>query len=236
LRIRCVLLGLNDTLYDASMQVYMARINAVRAMLEAGVPLDFESTFNALKSVVSEYGDNFDRHFDLTLQKLGVNSTDRVIAAAITAYHDTKFAFLKPFPETVPTLLALRDKKYSIGVVSYGKPVKEWEKLVRLGLQHLFHHVTVNDGDGLVLKNFREILESLNVESAETVFVGARVEKEIKAANEAEVISVRMRKGEFRSEEPSTSNGIPRFEISKLSEIFSVIRQVERKEAAEQEE
>jgi putative hydrolase of the HAD superfamily len=231
-----VLFGLNDTLYDASMQVYMARINAVRAMLEAGVPLDFESTFNALKSVVSEYGDNFDRHFDVTLQKLGVNRTDRVIAAAITAYHDTKFAFLRPFPETVPTLLALRDKKYSIGVVSYGKPVKEWEKLVRLGLQHLFHHVTVNDGDGLVLKNFQETLESLNVEAAESIFVGARIQKEIRTANEAEIVSVRVRKGEFRIEEPSTSDGIPRFEIGKLSEIFSVIRQVERKETVAEEE
>jgi putative hydrolase of the HAD superfamily len=229
------LFGLNDTLYDASMQVYMARINAVRAMLEAGVPLDFESTFNALKSVVSEYGENFDRHFDITLQKLGVKRTDRVVAAAITAYHDTKSAFLKPFPETVPTLLALRDKKYSIGVVSYGNPVKEWEKLVRLGLQHLFHYVTVNDGDSLAPKNFHDSLESLDVQATETVFVGAKLQKEIKVANEAEVLSVRIRKGDFRSEEPSTSNGIPRFEISKLSEIFSVIRQVERKEAAEED-
>ncbi|WXG43453.1 MAG: HAD family hydrolase [Promethearchaeati archaeon SRVP18_Atabeyarchaeia-1] len=235
MKIKCVLFGLGDTLYDASMQVYMARINAVRAMLEAGIPLDFESTFNALKSVVSEHGEDFDRHFDLTLQKLGVKRTDRVVAAAITAYHDTKSAFLKPFPETIPTLLALRDRRYSIGVISYGRPVKEWEKLVRLGLQHLFHYVVVNDGDKLVLKNFQDAFESMNVEAAETIFVGARLQKEIKTANEAEVVSVRIRRGEARTEEPSTSDCIPKFEIGKLSEMFSVIRQVERKEAAEEE-
>lgn len=235
MKVKCVLFGLNDTLYDASLQVYMARINAVRAMLEAGVPLDFESTYNALKSVVSEKGENFDRHFDVTLQKLGVNRTHRVIAAAITAYHDTKFAFMKPFPETVPTLLALRDKKFSIGVISFGKPVKEWEKLVRLGLQHMFHHVTVNDGDKLIASNFQEILEPLNSETGETIFVGAKLQREIKAANEAEVVSVRIRKGEFKTEEPSTSDCIPRFEITKLSEVFSVIRQVDRKEAVEEE-
>jgi putative hydrolase of the HAD superfamily len=233
LKIKCVLFGLNDTLYDASLQLYMARINAVRAMLEAGIPVDFESTFKALKSIVSERGDNFDRHFDLTLQRLGVNRTDRVIASAITAYHDTKFAYLRPFPETFPTLLELRDKKYSIGMISYGRPVKEWEKLVRLGLQHLFHHVTVNEGDKLALKSFQEILESLSAEVAETIFVGAKLEKEIRIANEANVISVRIRKGEFRAEEPATSDCIPRFEIAKLSDIFSVIKQVEEETSSE---
>lgn len=224
-----MLFGLNDTLYDASLQVYMARINAVRAMLEAGIPLDIESTYSTLKSVVAEYGDNFEKHFDVTLQKLGVKRTDRVIAAAIAAYHDTKFAFLRPFPETIPTLLDLRDQKYKIGVVSYGKPVKEWEKLVRLGLQHLFHNVTIKDGDKLVPESFGEALRSLDLNAKETVFVGAKLEKEIKPANEAGVISVRIGRGEFRTEEPSSSSTIPRFEINKLSEIFYVIKQVDRK-------
>jgi putative hydrolase of the HAD superfamily len=229
LKVKCVLFGLNDTLYDASLQVYMARINAVRAMLEAGVPLDIESTYSTLKSVVAEHGDNFEKHFDVTLQKLGVKRTDRVIAAAIAAYHDTKFAFLRPFPETIPTLLDLRDQKYKIGVVSFGKPVKEWEKLVRLGLQHLFHNVTIKDGDKLVPESFGEALSSLDLDAKETVFVGAKLEKEIKPANEAGVISVRIGRGEFRTEEPSSSSTIPRFEINKLSEIFYVIKQVDKK-------
>jgi putative hydrolase of the HAD superfamily len=229
LKVKCVLFGLNDTLYDASLQVYMARINAVRAMLEAGIPLDIESTYSTLKSVVAEYGDNFEKHFDVTLQKLGVKRTDRVIAAAIAAYHDTKFAFLRPFPETIPTLLDLRDQKYKIGVVSYGKPVKEWEKLVRLGLQHLFHNVTIRDGDKLVPESFGEALRSLDLDAKETIFVGAKLEKEIKPANEAGVISVRIGRGEFRTEEPSSSSTIPRFEINKLSEIFYVIKQVDKK-------
>jgi putative hydrolase of the HAD superfamily len=207
----------------------MARINAVRAMLEAGVPLDIESTYNTLKAVVTEYGENFEKHFDVTLQKLGVKRTDRVIAAAIAAYHDTKFAFLRPFPETVPTLLDLRDQKYMIGVVSFGRPVKEWEKLVRLGLQHLFYHVTISDGDKLVPSSFEEILRALDSDAEEAVFIGSKLEKEIKPANEARVISVRIRRGEFRTEEPSSSGTIPKFEINKLSEIFSVIKQVNRK-------
>jgi putative hydrolase of the HAD superfamily len=229
-----VLFGINDTLYDASLQVYMARINAVRAMLEAGVPLDIESTYGTLKNVVTEYGDNFDKHFDVTLQKLGVKRTDRVIAAAISAYHDTKFAFLRPFPETVPTLLDLRDQKYKIGVVSFGRPVKEWEKLIRLGLQHLFYHVTINEGDKLVPENFGEVLRSLDYETDEAIFIGSKLEKEIKPANEAGVISVRIRRGEFRTEEPSSSSTIPRFEVNKLSEIFYIIKQVDKKGEKEQ--
>jgi putative hydrolase of the HAD superfamily len=216
------------------MQQYMARINAVKAMLEAGVPTDFESTYNALRSSVAEYGDNFDKHFDNTLERLGIKRTDMVVAAAIAAYHDTKFAFLRPFPETVPTLLTLRDKQYKIGAVSYGRPVKEWEKLVRLGLHHLLHQVTISLGDKLLPENFKEILSTLKSKPEEAIFVGARAQKEIKAANQSGVISVRMRRGEIRTEEPSTSDSIPKFEISKLSEIFSVIGQVEKKEGKEE--
>jgi putative hydrolase of the HAD superfamily len=233
MKVKCVLFGINDTLYDASLQLYMARINAVKAMLEAGVPTDFESTYNALKSAVAEHGDNFDKHFDVALERLGVKRTDRVIAAAISAYHDTKFAFLRPFPETVPTLLSLRDRKYSIGVISYGKPVKEWEKLVRLGLQHLFHQVTINETDKLIPEDFKEILKLLNAKPEETIFVGARTQKEIRAANQSGVVSVRIRRGELRTDEPSTSDCIPKFEIKRLSDVFSVIEQVERKERKE---
>jgi putative hydrolase of the HAD superfamily len=233
MKVKCVLFGINDTLYDASLQLYMARINAVKAMLEAGVPTDFESTYNALKSAVAEYGDNFDKHFDVALERLGVKRTDRVIAAAIAAYHDTKFAFLRPFPETVPTVLSLRDRKYSIGVISYGKPVKEWEKLVRLGLQHLFHQVTINVADKLLPEDFKEILKLLNAKPEESIFVGARIQKEIRAANQSGVISVRIRRGELRTDEPSTSDCIPKFEIKRLSDVFSVIEQVERKERKE---
>jgi putative hydrolase of the HAD superfamily len=233
MKVKCVLFGINDTLYDASLQRYMARINAVKAMLEAGVPTDFESTYKALQSAVAEYGDNFDKHFDIALERLGVKRTDRVIAAAIAAYHDTKFTFLRPFPETVPTLLSLRDKKYCIGAMSYGKPVKEWEKLVRLGLQHLFHQVTINEADKLLPEDFEEILKLLSAKPEESIFVGARTLKEIRAANQSGVVSVRMRRGELRTDEPSTSDCIPKFEIKRLSDIFSVIEQVERKERKE---
>lgn len=228
--VRCVLFSIDDTLYDASLQKYLARMNAVRAMVEAGLPVDPETTFNTLKVVVAEYGEDYDRHFDRTLERLGLKVSARIIAAAVAAYHDTKFAYLKPHPETVPTLIKLRERGYKIGVVSAGNPVKQWEKLIRLGLQHIFHHVVIAREVGcekLEPRVFEEALRALNVSPKDAMFVGCSLSEEIAQAKAAGLTTVRVKRGVHRSETPRTSEEIPDYEISTLTEIFKIIGEKE---------
>jgi len=232
LPVRCVLFSIDDVLYDSSLQAYLARMNAVRAMVEAGLPVDPETTFNVLKSVVAEYGRDYGKHFDRTLERLGLKVSSRIIAAAVAAYHDTKFAYLRPYPDTVPTLIKLREQGYRIGVASPGNPVKQWEKLIRLGLQHIFHHVVISMEVGcerLEPKVFEEALKPFNVSHREAVYVGCRLNTEIRPAKRAGLITVRIRRGEHRSEEPKSSEEIPDYEISSLSEIFTVLDEISKR-------
>jgi putative hydrolase of the HAD superfamily len=105
--------------------------------------------------------------------------------------------------------------------------VKQWQKLVSLGLQHCFHAVVISEDLGLEKFNkavIEAMVNTLKVANAETIFVGAHPKTEISIADEAGVIPVRLRKGESKLEKTSESK--PWREISKLSEIFQIIQQL----------
>ncbi len=229
--IKCLLFGLDDTLYDASVQMEAARLNAIKAMIEAGLPSDIESSFNTLKSIVKEYGPHYNQHFDRLLEQLGLKWNPRVIAAGVLAYRETSLAYLKPFPDTLPTLVKLRDEGYKLGAVACGKPVKQWQKLIQLGVQHLFHFATFSEQTGtspIETDLFRSAINELYVQPSETIYVGNRLDTEITSANEIGVTSVRIRKGEYGIEEPSPPKLAAKYEISKLSEIFDILKRLSR--------
>ncbi|MEM3423311.1 MAG: haloacid dehalogenase, partial [Nitrososphaeria archaeon] len=54
-----ILFGLENTLYDADLQLSMARMNAVKAMVAEGLPLNHESLYIMLEQIVKEYGVHF---------------------------------------------------------------------------------------------------------------------------------------------------------------------------------
>jgi putative hydrolase of the HAD superfamily len=231
MKIKCVLFGIDDVLYDASFQMSTARLNAIKAMIEAGLPTDIETAYRMLQSVVKECGSDYNKHFDKLLERLGLKWNPRVIAAGVAAYRETSSAYLKPYADTFPTLLKLREAGYKIGIVSEGRAVKQWQKLIQLGIQHLFDSVLSSEEVGSqVMKPemFRPVLKTFTVRPSQTIFVGNKLETDILCANEAKVISVRIRKGENRTKEPESAKTRPEYEISKISEIFKVIGKAEK--------
>jgi putative hydrolase of the HAD superfamily len=228
MRIKCVLFNIEDTLYDATMQINMARLNSIKAMIEAGLPADLQNTYDSLEEIVKEYGPNYNRHFDRLLERLGLKWNPRVIAAGVIAYRETSAAYLKPYPDTVPVLLKLRESSYTLGAISEGLAVKQWQKLTQLGIQHLFHHLITSEEigeDRVTIKLFKKILSQLKVTPKETLFVGNKLDTDISSANQLSIVSARIRKGKFKTEEPSSPNMTPKYEISRLSELIQILEE-----------
>jgi putative hydrolase of the HAD superfamily len=75
------------------------------------------------------------------------------------------------------------------------------------------------------------VLKDLKIKPEQAIFVGSRPEPEILCANKAKVASVRIRRGENRTHEPESSGSTPKFEISRLSEVFTVLEEIEKKMA-----
>ena len=231
LNVKAVVFDVDDTLYDSSLQMRMTRLNAMRAMIEAGLPIDLEMGYKALEEMVKKHGPHYTRHFDELLERLGLRWNPRVIAAGVVAYRETSEAYLKPFADTVPTLIRLRDSGYKLGVASDGRSVKQWQKLIQLGIHHLFHSVVIAEDLGteeFSVDIFKKCLEDLEVIPEEAIHVSCRPNTGILYADKAGLITVRMRKGDSRIEEPATPEAEARYEIERLSEIFDVLENLDQ--------
>ncbi len=222
-RVKAVLFGIDDVLYDATFQTTNARLSAVRAMIQAGLPVDLETGYRTLEEIVKELGSDNTKHFDRLMEKLGLKWNPSVVAAGVVAYRETNPIYLKPYPDTMPTILRLRDLGVKVGCASGGKSVKQWQKLVSLGLQYCFHAVVISEDLGLNTFN-KEVIEKtvnlLGVPGPETFYVGTNPKTELAVADDAHLIPVRLRKGDSRSEKTIESKA--RHEVDKLSEILEL--------------
>ena len=226
-KMKAVVFGIDDVLYDATYQTTNARLSAVRAMIEAGLPVDVETGYRTLEDIVKELGPDNNRHFDKLMERRGLKWNPSVVAAGVVAYRETYPVYLKLYPDTMPTILRLRESGFRVGCASGGKSVKQWQKLVSLGLQHCFHAVVISEDLGLA--TFRkevidQVVKMLGAESSETVYVGTNPKTEIPVANEAHVIPVRLRRGDSRSEK--TTEPKPVHEIEKLSQILELVQRL----------
>jgi len=225
-KIKAILFDIEDTLYDSSLQMRMTRLNAIRAMNEAGLPVDLEAGYKMLEDIVKDYGPHYTKHFDKLLERLGLKWNPRVIAAGVVAYRETSQAYLKPFSDTVPTLIKLRDLGYKLGVIAEGRSVKEWQKLIQLGVDHIFHLVLISEDLGteeLDVDQFLEGIRRLNVKPEEAVYVSSKPNRGIIYANKAGLVTVRMRWGDSLAEEPREPEGRANYTINRLSEILKIL-------------
>jgi putative hydrolase of the HAD superfamily len=198
-------------------------MSAVKAMREAGLPIDVETAYRKLEEIANERGPDDTRHFDTLLERLGLKCNPEVIAAGVGTYRATSPVYLTPFPEAVPILLKLRDAGYKLGVASKGRAVKQWQKLIQLGLEHLFHAVTVSEETGqeqFTTEVLSRTLDKLAVKREEAVFMGCDLAHEIAVANAAKMITVRIRTGADRTSRPRDAGEKPAYEIGKISEVF----------------
>jgi putative hydrolase of the HAD superfamily len=220
---KAFIFDLDNTLYDTRAQVKAARENALRAMISAGLKATEEEAIKALTIVVKDRGPNFSRHFDEMFSVLGVEYNPKVVAAGTIAYHEARTAHLVPYSDTVPTLIALRESGYKVGVVTEGVPVKQWAKLIWLGLGDFFHTVVVASDEKTRKpspKAYLEAAKNLNLRPSDCVVVGDRLDKDIAGAKKAGMISVQLVRESAAIISPSGSDETPDYLIGKLEDLL----------------
>jgi len=225
--IKAVLFDVDNVLYSSSHQVEMARRAAVEAMVKEGLEMPVEEAFKRLEELVAKYGSNFNKHFDLLVgsQKRG----NRIIAAGIVAYHNTKRTYLKPYNDTLPTITKLKNLGYKIGVITDGLAIKQWEKLIRLGLQDLFDTVVISEEAGAEKpdqKLFQKACSDIGVEPKDCMYIGDRLDTDIIGANRANMVSVRLLRGKYKDQKPSGLQDRPNYEIKRLGEVLEILKEL----------
>jgi len=223
--IKAVFFDIDGTLYDSRLLAERSRKNAVRAMIEAGLPAEEEEAMSKLASIVKKHGANYDNHYDKLLEEYGVKKSRRIVAAGVVAYHNTKTAYLVPYRETIPALLDIRDIGLKLGVISNGLSVKQWEKIIRLGLQHFFHTVVISQEvrvekpDPLI---FEKAAIAANAKPGECVIVGDRLDRDICGGNEAGFVTVQVVR-EGSNIKPSKKMEEPDYIISDFTSLPELV-------------
>ena len=200
-----VFFDLDDTLFSTSVFSRQARRNAVEAMVAAGLQAPVEDCMRELDEVLTEFGSNYEHHFERLLQRLspealGPSNPALLSAAAVIAYHDTKFRQLAPFPDVADVLARLSRAGARLGIITEGPAVKQAEKLLRLGLARYFDSAAIFISDQLGIskpnpKLYRRACQRAGVEPGQAMYVGDNAPNDVDPANAVGMKTVLCRRG-----------------------------------------
>ncbi len=183
--IKAVFFDIDDTLYDTSSFAKLARRAAINAMIDAGLPLKFDEAYKLLREIIKEKGSNYDKHFNVLTKRVFGEEKPLLIALGMITYHNVKFALLRLFPNTMSTLIYLKSRGYHLGVISNGITIKQWEKLIRLGLNHFFDEVVTSQEAGVEKpdeKIFKLAMGKMGCKAEKSVMVGNKFSEDILGA------------------------------------------------------
>jgi len=198
--LKAILFAIDDPLFPTSEFALEARKAAVRAMVDAGLDLPEEVVFAELMEVIAEFSSNYSQHYNKLLQRLDPERRHHqnpalVIAAGVSAYHDTKFRTLAPFDDVVPFMEFAQGAGLRLGVVSHGWTAKQAEKLVRLGLVPYFEQssIFISEAIGINKPNpklYQRALDRMGLEPAEVMYVGDSPAHDVAPTHELGMIPI----------------------------------------------
>lgn len=222
--IRHILFDIDDTLFPSSEFAALARKNALRAMIEIGIDASFEELEKTLDKVIKRKGSNYPRHFHEVCKILNIKKSHRYVAAAVAAYHNAKTSIL-PYPEVPRTLLKLRECGYKLYAATNGSAIKQWDKLIRLGIALYFEDVFVSEelGEEKGVSFFGKVLKKLNAQANECVMIGDREENDIASPKKIGMRTVRMRKGKYANGKTSADG-----ELTDFSKLLEIVKRLDR--------
>ena len=160
---------------------------AVKGMIEAGLLVDEESSYDEIVSIYEQYGWENQKVFDVFIEKQIGYVEHKFLAAGIVAYRRAREANLMAYPNVNKTLMALAKSGIKLGVVSDAPSREAWMRIYYLNLYHYFDVVITFDDTGERKpseKPFKMSLESLDLKPEETIMIGDWPERDVVGAKQ----------------------------------------------------
>jgi putative hydrolase of the HAD superfamily len=232
-KLRAILFDVDDTLYSTTEFAELARTNGVREMVRLGLKMEPEEVLRELHEVIAEFSSNYEFHFDKLLLRLPAETHEGVnpailIAGAVIAYHETKARQLKPFPDVPEVLKKLSQTDLILGIITMGQPVKQAEKILRLGLMEYIDPsaIFISDQIGIGKPNVKLYMRAcrqLEIWPLEAMYVGDNPPNDVDPPNQLGMSTVLVRhEGKYSSVQGVTE---PDHAIKRLSELVDILRE-----------
>lgn len=220
---KAIFFDIDNTLFPTDAFAALARRSAVKAMVKAGLPFSEKETYDALMGIVRKYGSNYPLHFDRLLDSLGAGRDPKLIASAVIAYHSSKRR-LAPYPGVKHALRTLKARGFKLYIFSRGIAVKQWDKLIRIGLHNLFTNVFVTDAK--TTHSYRGVMHELRLAPGEALMVGDNPDIDVIPARKAGLLTAHLMKGKHAKDAGSR---LADFRIREISELPALVERISRR-------
>jgi len=222
--IRAIIFDLDDTLFPSTSFTETARKEAVKAMIQSGLKANFEEAIKKLKEIIKEKGSNYQQHFNELVKYFNKKEDPRIIFKGVMTYHNIKTSLLRPNPKVIETLFYL-SRRFKLFLLTDGLYAKQWDKIVRLGLDLFFNedNTFISEKIGFKkpdLRLFKELLNKNNLKGEECIFVGDRIEKDLIPAKKLNMITVRILKGKYSKDKDDER--VVDYKIKEIDELLDL--------------
>ena len=195
-----IFFDVDDTLFSTTRFAETARRNSIRAMIDLGLNIEFEEAYRELLEVIAEFSSNYPNHYDKFLSRLPASAlqgckSSLLVAAAVVAYHETKFRELATYEDVLEALRLLAKTDLVMGIITSGLRIKQAEKIIRLRIWPYLDKraIFITDEIGIGKPNpklFLKACDLCGLDPERTMYVGDHPIHDIDPANRVGMVSV----------------------------------------------
>lgn len=227
--LQAVAFDLDATLIDFLRFKRVASSSAARAMVDAGLDLDFGLAEERLWEVYRAAGLDGDVAFERFLQTTTGQVEPPILAAGIDAYLRAKDALLEPYPRTTATLLQLVRRGLRLAVITDAERRKALHRLSAMRLTPFFEAIVTLD-DTLRGKAdeqpYVQLLRRLQLQPREVLMVGDNPERDIRPARRAGLWTAQALYGAQPHYSTAFPFDAPDFKLHRVEDLVAVVDQL----------
>jgi putative hydrolase of the HAD superfamily len=188
--IQSVLFDLDGTLWDRD-QAFCALANNQHRAFPELMAMPRERFVNRLVELDDHGLGDKRAAYAQVVSELGLNPD--LVPVLFDHFVTTYASFLDPFPEVLPTLRWLRNRKLKLGIITNGTISAQEAKIHGLGFAPLMDTVLISEREGIRKPDaaiFARALTRLDLSAADAWFVGDHPDADIRGACEAGLTAV----------------------------------------------
>ena len=223
--IKAVIFDLDNTLLDFMKMKDYAVKAAIAGMIEAGLNIDPDESYETIIGIYEEEGWENQQVFNDFLNKTIGEVNNKYLAAGIVAYRRAREANLLLYPNVNHTLVELIKRGVKLAVVSDAPSREAWMRIYYLNLHHHFDVVLTFDDTNVRKPSpipFEMALSQLNIDAEEALMVGDWPERDVVGAKKLGIRTIFARYGDTFGTVDSGAN----WDINDVYEIVGIVNEL----------